>query len=126
MAQSSILVIDDDPDMLDLVKSCLETIEAKFYTAECSQDAIEILKKLKGKIDMIITDYELPDANGIRLISALRKNGLKKVPIICISGYGTDEVVSQASELDIETWIHKPFKPNELLSAVEAILTFSV
>ena len=118
-----VLAIDDDPSALHLIDSCLEDLDIELLTAGSCKEAVEVLKKNRD-LSIIITDYELPDANGVALIKALRTHGLT-VPIICLSGHSDRNIIVQAAKLKIESWMVKPYKPEELIDTVEKILLVS-
>ena len=90
----SILYVDDDADLLDLGKTFLElTQEFTVGTSDSAQKALAILKKQRP--DAIISDYEMPDMDGIVFLKQVRSE-YGDLPFIIFTGRGREEVVIEA------------------------------
>ncbi|MBU8848173.1 MAG: response regulator transcription factor [Desulfobacterales bacterium] len=118
MGQYNILVVDDDPDILTIIKDNLELDGYKVFTAALGKDALSIFKK--EYINLIILDLMLPDMDGIQICRATRINS--HVPIIMLTAKDSvsDKVLGLESGAD--DYIVKPFDYLELAARVKAQL----
>ena len=118
MGQFSILVVDDDPDILTIIKDNLELDGYEVFTAALGKDALSILEK--ESINLIILDLMLPDVDGIQICRATRAKS--HVPIIMLTAKDTvsDKVLGLESGAD--DYIVKPFDYLELAARVKAQL----
>ena len=115
---SSILVVDDDVKLGELVKTYLTQFSFKVVTAVDSETAMDALAK--ERFDLIILDIMLPGINGVEFCKLLRKD--TSIPIIMLSARGemTDKVVGL--EIGADDYLAKPFEPRELLARIHSIL----
>ncbi len=118
MGQYNILVVDDDPDILTIIKDNLELDGYEVFTAALGKDALSIFKK--ESINLIILDLMLPDMDGIQICRATRANS--HVPIIMLTAKDSvsDKVLGLESGAD--DYIVKPFDYLELAARVKAQL----
>ena len=117
----TILVVEDEEQLLDLSKSSLELYDYTVLTAKSPGDAIVLCERTSGKIDLLITDVVMPGMNGKELkdrLEALRP-GMK---VIFMSGY-TADVVAHRGILDASVnFLQKPFTPLALARKVREVL----
>jgi len=118
MDQYNILVVDDDPDILTIIKDNLELDGYEVFTAALGKDAISVFKK--ESIDLIILDLMLPDMDGIQICRATR--AYSHVPIIMLTAKDSvsDKVLGLESGAD--DYIVKPFDYLELAARIKARL----
>ena len=118
MGQYTILVVDDDPDILTIIKDNLKLDGYEVFTATLGKDAISIFKR--ESIDIIILDLMLPDMDGIQICRAIRANS--HVPIIMLTAKDglSDKVLGLESGAD--DYIVKPFDYLELAARIKARL----
>ena len=115
-----ILIIDDEPDLLKLMKMLLERDNYKVVTADKAENG---LRKIKNeKPDLVILDVLLPGESGYQLLHKIRsqKDSVKDTPVIVISGRGKMKNLFESRE--INDFIDKPFDAQTLLSKVKKIL----
>jgi PAS domain S-box-containing protein len=117
----TVLVCDDDDDVRDLVVEVLRLRAYTILTARSGEHALEIARKYKGRIHLLVSDLAMPGLGGLELGAQLRSRD-PSLPILYISGYndGADRLASPR-----EPGIHflpKPFLPGDLTSAVSEIL----
>ena len=113
-----VLVVDDDPQTLRLVRDALtEAGYDPLVTGE-HEGLGQVLAKEKPAL--VLLDFMLPGTDGVELMG--RVPGLSDVPVIFISGYGRDETVARALEAGAEDYVVKPFSPTELVARVRAAL----
>lgn len=116
----SILVVDDEPDILFFIKAILG--EYQVQTAENVVQGMEIL--VDSKIDLIISDIKMPQSSGYDLtaLNQFLENG---TPVVLISGHeNLEEMVAQSEGGDCVACLEKPFSRKELLETVEKALEF--
>jgi DNA-binding response OmpR family regulator len=115
---AQLLVVDDDPDLRDLLKRYLSQEE---YRVEAVASGSEMMQWLaSARADLIILDLMLPGEDGLSLARELRT--LSDVPIIMISARGDDLDRIVGLELGADDYLPKPFNPRELLARVRAVL----
>lgn len=116
-----ILIVDDDPVVVESCRRILAAEEMSLTVAENAQVAKSILAS--GAIfDLMITDIKMPKINGFQLIAQAKEiyPGLK---VLMMTGYLTPETVNQGRESGAEGFIAKPFTPDELVAAVNNLIT---
>lgn len=115
----TILIVDDSLDMIVYTKSILSnynTIEAK--------NGIEALDIIKSKkIDLLITDYQMPKMDGLQLLKEVKKLNYE-FPIIVITVINSEQKKHEIFRLGIDNYIYKPFFKEELLNIVDRALVY--
>ncbi|OLS23608.1 MAG: Sporulation kinase E [Candidatus Heimdallarchaeota archaeon LC_3] len=102
-----VLCIDDEKDFLSLIRRSLEKLSYGRIKAEISFSAKQALDLLEKKsIDVIVSDYQMPEMNGLELLTELRKQG-NTVPFIILTGRGKEEVVIQALNMGADFYLQK-------------------
>jgi DNA-binding response OmpR family regulator len=115
-----ILVAEDEPLMLMAIEAKLKN---EGFEVTGAADGREALKSLETSVpDLIITDILMPYTSGLELISIVRSNQNKKIPIIVLSGLGEEDTVMEAFQLGADDFITKPFNPTELSVRVKRLL----
>ena len=113
-----ILVVDDDPRTLRLVRDALA---AEGYAPVVTGDPQELVRLLRTEQPALaVLDLALPGADGIELMRQIP--ALSDLPVIFVSGYGRDETVARALDAGAADYIVKPFSPTELAARVRAAL----
>jgi two-component system alkaline phosphatase synthesis response regulator PhoP len=118
MAEAKILVVDDEKNIVELIKFHLKKESYRIVEAYKGKDAIDLFRKEKP--DLIILDLMLPDMGGFEVCKAIRKES--KVPIIMLTAKGEEVDKILGFELGADDYITKPFSPRELLARIRAIL----
>ncbi|MEI6105589.1 MAG: response regulator transcription factor [Opitutae bacterium] len=121
MEKKKILVVDDEPDVTDLVAYHLK---AKGFQVECLNDSTASIAKARQlHPDLIILDIMMPHLSGIQLCRILRAdNKLAKVPIIFLTAKAEPHDRIEGLESGADDYLGKPFSPKELVLRVESIL----
>jgi two-component system response regulator HydG len=114
--KESILVVDDAPDTLEVIKRNLLSLGYQVFTAPEVMEATKILETTP--IDLVITDLKMPRASGLDLVRHVREN-FKNTEIMMITGYASVEGAVSAVKAGAEEYLAKPFTDEELASAVE-------
>jgi two-component system phosphate regulon response regulator PhoB len=121
MAKQSILVIDDEPAIRDMLQIALDASGFKVELAEDAKQAYPII--IDTPPDLILLDWMMPGTSGIEFLRKLRRDELNiNIPVIMLTA--KVEEASKISGLDsgADDYIAKPFSPRELVSRVKAIL----
>jgi phosphate regulon transcriptional regulator PhoB len=121
MTTKKILIVDDEPDIVELISYNLKKEGFHISTA---QDGEEALTKVRtGHLDLIILDLMLPGIHGIELCRILRNNPkTAHVPIIMLTAKGEESDKVRGLETGADDYMTKPFSPKELIARVKAIL----
>ena len=119
MLDKSILIVDDEKDLLIMTKSIFERAGyTNIVTAASAKDALKILSTKMP--DMIILDVMMPEMDGFELLQEIRATS--KVPVLMLTARGEAEDRFSGFELGADDYLIKPFLPKELLLRVNAIL----
>ena len=116
-----LLLIDDDPNLILLVKDYLEFRGYKVTTAENGREALEILQHQIP--DMIICDVMMPEMDGYTLVQKIREDSRTKcVPVLFLSAKGQSQDRVKGLNVGADVYMVKPFEPEELVAQVESSL----
>lgn len=121
MEKKKILVVDDEPDVTDLVAYHLK---AKSFHVECLNDATASISKARSfQPDLVILDIMMPHLSGIQVCRILRADPkLAKVPIVFLTAKAEAHDRIEGLESGADDYLSKPFSPKELVLRVESIL----
>lgn len=114
----SILVVDDEPKILEVVSALLESKGFRVFSADNGQTALDIFKH--QNITLVILDLMMPGLSGKEVCIEIRKKS--RVPIIMLTAKVDEENIVQGLELGADDYITKPFGLKELYARVEALL----
>ncbi|HJX30595.1 MAG TPA: response regulator [Thermodesulfobacteriota bacterium] len=115
-----ILVIDDEVDMLSLIRLILT--EKTDYEIITTNNPLEVSNLLnEKKFDVIVTDLKMPIMDGMDVVDAIRKQD-ELVPIIIITAYGSVESAEEAVKKGAFDYITKPFRQEQLLISLKRAL----
>jgi two-component system chemotaxis response regulator CheY len=114
------LVVDDSFTMRNMVSLALKEESFDVVTAE---DGVDALKVADGKkFDVIITDINMPNMDGITLIKKLRAvENFKFTPILVLTTEGGDDKKKEGKEAGATGWIVKPFNPQTLIATINKV-----
>jgi DNA-binding response OmpR family regulator len=120
-AVKTIAVVDDEDDILELLKVNLKKAGYKVKTFSEADPFLEYLKS--NMPDLVVLDLMLPDADGFEICKYIRKNEkLAAVPVIMLTARGDEMDRVLGLELGADDYITKPFSPRELVARVKAVL----
>ncbi len=109
----NVLIVDDSNSMRSVIKKIITISGFKMdqcYEAGNGRQALEILSKTW--VDVILSDLNMPEMNGMELLSALKKDTLlQEIPVIVVSTEGSDERKKLVLEMGAKQFIKKPFSP---------------
>jgi two-component system chemotaxis response regulator CheY len=121
-ATLKVLVVDDQFSVRQVTRMALEKIGVRMiHEAENGQDALS--KTLEQPLDLIISDFNMPEMDGIGLLRAIRGNqAVRKLPFILITGRGDRELVVKAAQAGVNNYLVKPFDEHILRQKMEEVL----
>jgi two-component system response regulator HydG len=117
--RTKILVVDDSPSTLEVIKRNLEAAAYEVFTASSVEQAIAFLEQ--SSVDLVITDIKMPKVSGLELLKYVKEN-VKGTEIMIITGYPSIKGAVNAVKDGAEDYLAKPFTDEELLSAVSKML----
>lgn len=114
----TVLIVDDSASMRQLVSFALKDAGYEVIDAINGKDA---LSKLNGtRIDIVITDLNMPEMDGIEFIKQLRnKNGYRFTPIVMLTTESQESRKQEGKQAGASGWIVKPFTPEQLIDIVK-------
>jgi two-component system chemotaxis response regulator CheY len=113
----SALIVDDSATMRNMIKAVMDDMGFESITAQDGEKALKILGE--KTVDIIITDINMPNMDGIELIKHLREQKNSKfTPILVITTEGGANVKEAGKKAGASGWIVKPFNPDSLKAAV--------
>jgi len=117
--KEKILVVDDDPNTLEVLQRNLQSEGYEVYTASSVPSAIELLDETV--VDLVVTDLKMPNVSGMDLVRHVREN-MKDTEVMMITGYATVEGAVEAVKRGAEEYLSKPFTDEELFAAIRRTL----
>lgn len=116
-----ILVVDDDPDIRDILKLTLSEENYEVLEAKDGQEAIKIINA--KPLDLVLLDYKIPKIDGRQLCRLIKKDLLlRHLPIIMVTGKGDISDKVGGIDAGADDYVVKPFEPKELLARIRMIL----
>lgn len=122
MSHKTIMIADDSSAMRTMLISAIELIDSyRIVEASSGFEALRLLPH--EKVDLILTDINMPDINGLELISYLRNNpNYRDIPVIIISTEGSQKDIDRGKLLGANDYLIKPFDISKLQNLVSHYL----
>jgi two-component system phosphate regulon response regulator PhoB len=118
---ANILVVDDEPDIREVIRFALEGADFRVLEAGHADDARKLL--LSEHPDLVLLDWMLPGRSGLELARQLKQNPkTRALPIIMVSARGEEEDRIKGLDTGADDYIAKPFSPREMVARVNAVL----
>jgi len=120
ITEATILVVDDEPDLVEIFTAWLEDADCKkVMGAESGEAALAMFELMS--VDLLVTDINMPVMDGITLIRAIAKTDVRMMPIIIfVSGQTYNE--TELRQLGVRTFLSKPVRRAKFLAAIEDAL----
>ncbi len=116
-----ILVVEDEPEIRELLAFTLSRASYDVVEAESSEQALQLLDR--GIPELAIIDWMLPNMSGVDLARRLRRDELtQSIPIIMLTARGEEADKLRSFESGVDDYVTKPFSPRELLARIKALL----
>ncbi|MBC6904125.1 phosphate regulon transcriptional regulatory protein PhoB [Saccharophagus sp. K07] len=121
MADKTILIVDDEAPIRDMLRIALEMADYACLEAADAQQAHSLI--VDQKPDLILLDWMLPSTSGIELARRLKRDDFTAaIPIIMLTAKGEEDNKVQGLEVGADDYITKPFSPRELVARLKAVL----
>ena len=119
-----VLIVDDSPSILQMVRFTLEGEDFHVLEAADGVLALETLQAQTEPLDVIITDLNMPNMNGLEFIRAARElEDYRFTPILFLTTEGAQDRKMEARQAGATGWIVKPFEPERLLRVIRKGMT---
>ena len=121
MIRGSVLIIDDEPLMR---VSMVDALKAVGYEVQEASTGLEGLERLQAsRFNLVITDLNMPNMDGIALIKAVRGMAAHKfTPILMLTTESSDDKKKEGQNAGATGWIVKPFNPEQMLATIKKVL----
>jgi two-component system alkaline phosphatase synthesis response regulator PhoP len=121
MAKEKILVVDDEEDILELLKF---NLSREGYQVSCAASGEEALSQIRSKTpDLMVLDLMLPGTDGLEVTKSLKEDPeTRNIPIVMLTAKGEEADIVTGLELGADDYITKPFSPRVLVARVRAVL----
>ncbi|MBW1721255.1 MAG: response regulator [Deltaproteobacteria bacterium] len=120
----NVLVVDDSLPMRSVIKKTIKVSGfnvGQLFDASNGKEALEILRK--EWLDLVLTDYNMPDMNGLELIREMKKDdALEGIPVVMVTTEGSEQRVKEFLESGAADYIKKPFTPEEIREKLNRIM----
>lgn len=115
-----ILVVDDEPDVVNIVKRILES---DGHDVMCAYDGLEVFQRLQEQTpDIIVIDRMMPGMNGLEVVSRLKESPkTSAIPVIMLTSLGKFDDVAEGYQHGADCYITKPFTKNQILNGVRLV-----
>jgi CheY-like chemotaxis protein len=121
VGSETILFVDDEDVIIDVNREILESLGYKVVAAKSGQEALEVYRKLQGKINLIILDMIMPGMDGEATYDSLKKVN-PEIRVILSSGYSKNEQAKAILEKGCQAFIQKPFSISDLSMTIRQVL----
>ncbi|MBE0534288.1 MAG: response regulator [Phycisphaerae bacterium] len=121
MTQGKILIVEDEEDVLELVRY---NLQKNGYATECAMTGREAMRKARSVgPDLVLLDLMLPELDGLEVCRLLKAQAeTAAIPVIMLTAKGTEADIVAGLEIGADDYITKPFSPRVLLARVKAVL----
>ncbi len=121
MVKETILIVDDEEDIIELIKFNLKNEGYSILKAQTGEQAIKIVKLYQP--DLIVLDLMLPGIDGLEVTKNLKSSDqTNQIPIVMLTAKGEESDIVTGLELGASDYISKPFSPKVLIARIRAIL----
>lgn len=121
----TVLIVDDEPNVVDLVRITLEDDRVRVLDASDAATALACLSEIQP--DLVLLDVNLPDLSGLDICRRIRADGvLARTKVVMLTAAAQREDVARGREAGADEYLTKPFSPVRLLSLVEELLPNAV
>lgn len=118
-----ILAVDDSATVRSVLQKTLEDGGYEVILANDGKEALSCISTEGDSIDMVLTDLNMPNLNGIELIKNIRSmHGYRFKPIMMLTNEAQPELKSEGKAAGASCWVSKPFKPEQILSIIRMVL----
>lgn len=116
----TILIVDDNPELLDSLKQALVHFGHRVIPARDARSALAVIHG-EDSVDLVITDYHMPETHGLELADRLRRTA-SAVPVILCSAFTDRDLACEARAVGVAAFMEKPFGLQALRQVVNDVL----
>jgi len=123
--KARILIVDDDPEMIRLVKEVLDLMPSEVLVENTGKDALALLHREieNDGVDVVLLDIMMPGEDGFHILDRMKSDPqLRQIPVILITGLNSIEAKTRGLQMGADDYIIKPFDPQELLARLDVVL----
>jgi len=121
MAESTVLIVDDESAIRDMVTVALEVAGYRCLQAENARDAHALI--IDEKPDLVLLDWMMPETSGLELLRRLRRDELTAdLPVIMLTAKAEEDNMIQGLDSGADDYMSKPFSPRELIARIKSAL----
>ena len=120
----NVLIVDDSTPMREVIKKVVKASGFNLggiFEASNGREALDLLER--EWLDLVLTDYNMPEMNGLELLDAMKKNeNLMSIPVVMITTEGSKQRVEEFLDKGAMAYIKKPFSPEEIKQKLNRIM----
>lgn len=121
MAHEHVLVVDDETDILELIRYNLQKEGYRVTTVKTGEEGLQLIRELKP--DVVVLDLMLPGLDGLSVCNRLkREESTRSIPVIMLTAKAEDTDIVTGLELGADDYVTKPFSPKVLTARLRAVL----
>ena len=123
LAQLHVLVVDDEEDARELVRTLLESCRARVATAGSVREAVQLFEA--DRPDLVVSDIGMPEEDGYALVRTIRARSPEaggEVPVVALTAYARSEDRTRALRAGFSNHVAKPVEPSELLAVITSLV----
>ena len=113
-----LLVVEDDADMRSMITEIVSSLGYSVAEVDKAKEAISLIER--GAVDIMLLDLNMPGVGGMDVLKVIRRRHLP-TPVIIVSGYISQEAVTQLSKLNVQGMVAKPFKKDRIASEIQRV-----
>jgi len=121
MAHEHVLVVDDESDILELIRYNLQKEGYRVTTVKTGEEGLQLIRELKP--DVVVLDLMLPGLDGLSVCNRLkREESTRRIPVLMLTAKAEDTDIVTGLELGADDYVTKPFSPKVLVARLRAVL----
>ena len=119
LKNSRILIVDDEPDVRDILVDIFEEFETIICQASNGKEALEIIQK--NRVDLVISDIRMPNGDGVELLCNIKDQDVFKPIVILMSGF-MDTSIQDLHNMGADAYFSKPFETERILETAQELI----
>ena len=121
MSKFNILIVDDEPHTLLLIKFCLRPLQANLLTASDGSAALSLMHQ--QAVDLVLLDVQMKGVDGLTALRAMQAEpALRHIPVILMTAGGEAGIAEEGLALGVRAFFRKPFSPVEIRAKILELL----